>query len=178
MANSSANSRFFTVPELGLTAESATTGAWLVKFSAAGAPTSAVSLDKAAAATTSVVNIPIPKALNGRYLEDGPITSFSLYYNVTTADLTNAPTVALRKYTMNASTGLVVIAAVTQSLAFGGIDAIGKVSGAAGAGCHIATVTITTPAALLSNESLVASFTMGEAATSVLDITGLQVNYN
>lgn len=177
MANSSSNGRFFTVSELGLSAASATTGVWTLALSAAGVPANTVSLDKAAAATTSVVHIPIPKAPNGRYLEDGPVASFSLFYNVTTADLTTAPAVALYKYTMNTSTGLVVIAAITQTIAFGGIDAVGKVSGAGAAGSHIATCTITTPAALANNESLVSKWTMGEAATSVLDITGLSVTY-
>ena len=178
MANSSQNKRFYTPVELGLSAASATTGAWTLAFSAAGAPTSTVSLDKAAAATNSVLHITLPKGSKGNGYEDSPIASFALFYNTTTADHTTAPAVVLRKYTMNTTTGLVVIATVATTLVFSGVDAIGKVSGAAAAGAHIATATITTPAALLDNESLVSTWTMGEAATSVLDITGMQVTYN
>ena len=178
MASSSANKRFFTVSELGLTAASATTGAWTLALSAAGVPAGVVSLDKAAAATNSVIHIPVPKDLKESKQEDGQVASFALVYNVTTADLTTAPSCVLKKFSYSTATGLTATATQTTTIAFTGIDTVGKVSGAAAAGSHIATVSITTPFSLADNESLVATFTMGEAATSVLDITGLQVTYN
>jgi hypothetical protein len=93
--------------------------------------------------------------------------------------LTSAPTVVLQKITEPGAggTGLGAIAAVTQALTFSGIDTIGKVSGAGAAGSHVGVVTITGPAYLSDQESLFATFTMNEAATSVLDIFGIAVTY-
>jgi hypothetical protein len=178
MANSSYRLRFFNVLELGLTAANATTGVWTLALSAAGVPASTVSLDKAAAGTTSVIHIPVPRAQKAEAQEDGQATVLKLFYNVTTANLTTAPSVVLNKVSQNTSTGLNTITAITQAITFAGVDAIGKVAGAAAAGSHIAVVTITTPVTLADNETLIATFTMGEAATSVLDITGMSVAYN
>jgi len=173
MANRSARKRLYSVAELGLNIGDATTGVWTLAL-AAGIFT----LNKAAAATNTVLTVQIPSDQKESGHEDGPLSSFKMFYQVTTANITTAPSVVLSKISHNTTTGVVSSAAVPQAITFGGIDTIGKVAGAGAAGSHIAIVTVTTPTALADNEALYATFTMGEAATTVLDISGFEFNYN
>lgn len=160
--------------QLGMTAANATTGVWTLALSAAALPSGYVGLHKAAAATTSVVHFNIPRDPKG-----GRLSVIEVFYQVTTADLSSAPTAVLNKFTLpgGAGTGLAALAAVTQVLTFAGVDAVGIASGAAAAGAHIAVVTVSTPFALADDEVLALKLTMNEAATSVLDITGLALTW-
>jgi hypothetical protein len=166
--------RGFTPLQLSMTAANATTGVWTLALSAAAVPTGYVGLHKAAAATTSVVHFNVPRGP-----KSGRIGKIEVFYQVTTAALTSAPTAVLNKHTIpgGTGTGLAALAAVTQTLTFAGIDAVGTAAGAAAAGAHIAVVTITTPATLADYEALALTLTMNEAATSVLDITGMAVTW-
>lgn len=166
--------RMFNPLQLGLTAANATTGVWTLTLSAAAVPAGYVNLHKAAASTTSVVHMRIPPGPKG-----GNVSVIEVFYQVTTANLSSAPTAVLNKYTTpgGALSGLAALAAVTQTLSFAGIDTVGTVAGAAAAGAHIAVITVTTPAALGDYENLALQLTMNEAATSVLDITGMAVTW-
>lgn len=172
--------RSFSIAQLGVFPASATTGVWTEQLS-----TGMFSLHKAAAATTSVVSIQIPHGPQGGIggistNQDTNIQLIELFYLVSTADLTSAPTVALNKVTLPGGllgTGFAANATVTQTLTFAGVDTIGKVSGAGAAGSHIAVVTLTTPAVLADTDALILTITMGEAAASVLDIFGVTVTY-
>src|SRR5687767_1402277 len=135
MANASSRARFFNAADLALTPSNATTGVWASQLAS-----NEYTLHKAAAATTSVVNIPVPRAPMGNYTEDAPVSVIRIGYNVTTAALSSAPTVILNKLTMGASNGQLTRAAVTQTLTFGGLDSVGTAVGE-----HFAIVTITTP---------------------------------
>ena len=140
-----------------------------------------VSYRKAAAATTSVVQIQIPHAPRGGfpYNEDTAISIIEVFYAVTTAALTSAPTVVLNKQTYpgGTGTGFAATSTIAQSLTFAGVDAVGTAAGAGAAGSHIAVVTVSTLAAALDTESTILTITMNEAATSVLDIFGITVTY-
>jgi|SRR5687768_3214433 len=167
MANSSARARFYNVAELGLHAGNATTGVWATALAS-----NKYTLRKAAAATTSVVNIPVPKAQQGQYEEDARVATIRIDYTVSTAALSSAPTVILNNLKFDSTNGDLERTAVTQTVTFGGLDAVGTA-----VGDHFALVTVTTPTALTEDESLVVSITMNEAATSVLDLNGIKVTY-
>ena len=175
MANARPNKVSYTAMQLGANVDSATTGVWTMALSAAGTPAGTFTLHKAAAATNSVLHFPIPLSP----LEDARPAIIEVYYLVTTADLTTAPAAVLNKmtYPTSGGTGLAALAAVAQTLTFGGIDTIGKVSGAGAAGSHVAIITVTTPSLLADTDGLHLQLTMGEAATSVLDIFGATVTY-
>lgn len=168
MASASSRKRSFNAAELGLHAGNATTGAWTTDLTA-----NIYSLKKAAAATTSVVNIPVPKAPKSEWQEDGVPSVIEVNYLVATAALSSAPTAILNKLSRNTSTGAFTRTAVAQALTFTGANTVGTAVGA-----YDAVVTITTPTALADNESLVLSLTMNEAATSVLNINGMTVTFN
>lgn len=170
MAASTPLTRFYSDRELGLSPSSATTGVWASQLSSG-----ITSLHKAAAATTSVVNLPIPKSGGGQYNEDKLVSVIKVFYKVATADLTSSPTAVLEKITAPTGTGIVAKTDVAQTVTFGGVEAVdGKTSTS---GDHILIVTVTAPAQLANTDSLVLEVTMGEAATSVLDIFGIQVTY-
>ena len=179
MASSRSTKRSYNAIQLGLTAASATTGAWTLTLSAAGVPAGTINLHKAAAATTSVLHIPVPHGFRDGLNDDAQPTIIEVFYQVTTADITTAPTAVLNKmaYPGGAGTGLAALTAVTQAITFAGIDTIGKVAGAGAAGAHIAVVTITSPTTLSDTDSLHLQLTMGEAATTVLDLFGMTVTY-
>lgn len=172
--------RSYSIAQLGVFPASATTGVWTEQLA-----TGLFSLHKAAAATTSVVNIQIPHGPQGGIggISTSPDTNvqlIELFYLVSTADLTSAPTVALNRVTLPGGllgTGFAANTTVTQALTFAGVDTIGKISGVGLAGSHIAVVTITTPTVLADTDALILTITMGEAATSVLDIFGITVTY-
>lgn len=173
--------RAFNCLQLGMTAANATTGAWTLALSSAAVPSGMVNLHKVAAGTTSVVHFNIPHGPRGGLPtnEDAQVVTIEVFYQVTTANLTSAPTAVLNKYTTPGATGtgLGALAAVTQVLSFAGVDSVGTAAGAGSAGAHIAVITITTPFTLADYENLALQLTMNEAATSVLDITGIAVTY-
>ncbi len=173
MAGSTPINRTYGITQLGISFQNASIPGWTMLYSGGIA-----SLHKEATGNTgSVVNLQVPHSPRGGSNEDAQVSVLSVFYLVTTADLTSAPTAALNKVTYPAGTALVASATVTQSLTFGGIDSIGKVNGAGAAGSHTAIVTITTPITLATTDNLYLALTMGEAATSVLDIFGMQVTY-
>ena len=165
MASSRNDKRTYSPAALALTPSNATTGVWASQLAS-----NVYSFHKAAAGTTSVVNISVPKTEDPGS-EDNKIKSIAVQYKVSTANLTSAPTAVLNKITYNAD-GTTTRAAVTQTLAFSGLNAVGTAIGD-----YWATVTITTPAQLADNEDYVLALTMNEAATSVLDINAVQVDY-
>jgi hypothetical protein len=164
--------RTYGVAQLGYGALNFTTGTWTSQLAS-----NVYTLHKAAAATTSVTNFAIPPSARGFTQEDYQVSKIEMYYQVTTADLTTAPSAILNNISTSTTTGAITRTAITQAITFSGIDTVGKVSGAGAAGSHIAIVTITTPAVLLDTDTLVLSFTMGEAATSVLDISSFRITY-
>jgi hypothetical protein len=165
--------RSYSAAQLGLQAGNATTGVWATQLSS-----NIYSLHKAAAATTSVVNLGIPGGPRGGIPtnEDAQVSIIEVFYKVSTANLTSAPTAILNLLTMPGGTGTGIVArsAVTQVLTFAGVDTVGTTSTN---GDHIAVVTITTPFTMLDSDHLNLSLTMNEAATSVLDIFGITVTY-
>ncbi len=165
--------RSYGIGQLGLNALSATTGAWISALTS-----NIFSFHKAAAGTTSVVNISIPPGPRGGLPtnDDAQVSIIELFYLVATTNLTSAPTAILNLLTMpgGAGTGIVARSAVTQVLTFAGVDTVGTT---ATNGNHIAVVTITTPFTMLDSDHLSLSLTMNEAATSVLDIYGITVTY-
>ena len=168
--------RTHNIAQLGLQPTNATTGVWTIQLSSG-----IFTLHKAAASTTSVVNIPIPHGPRGGQPtnEDASPSVIEVFYLVSTANLTGAPTVALNKHTMlgGTGTGVTSSATVANSLTFAGVDGVGTAFGTATTGAHIAVVTITTPVTLADTDSLVLTITMNEASTSVLDISGIAVTY-
>ena len=169
MASAKTTKRVFSVAGLGVTAASARTGAWTFALAS-----NIVSLNKAAASTTSVVNIPVPHSPRSEPNDDAQVSIIKVYYKVTTANLTSAPTAVLNQITGPTATGIVARTAVTQVLSFGGVDTVGTT---ATSGDHIAIVTVTTPSSAPDTDSYVLALTMNEAGTSVLDIFGAQVTY-
>ena len=176
MAGSRTLKRTFNVGQLGMNAANATTGVWTIQLSSG-----LYSLHKAAAGTTSVVNIPVPHGPRGGvpWNEDAAISIIEMIYLVGTANLTSAPTVALNKqlYLASGGTGVASTSTVANTLTFSGVDTVGTAFGNSTTGAHVAVATITTPVTLQDQESLIYTITMNEGATSVLDIFGICVTY-
>ena len=186
MALSRVSKRTFTAAELGVHPDNFSAGAWYSLLSSG-----IYSLHKDPAASESVINIPLPRVQRpdyptqerlgweSKYDLNPIIKSIEVFYKVTGADLSSAPTAVLNKQTYPGDTGsgLVSNAAVTQALTFAGVDAIGIASGADAAGSHIAVVTLTTPTTYAETEAFVLSLTMNEAATSELDIFGIAISF-
>jgi len=168
LANSRTRKRNLSVLDLGLTAANSVTGVAALTITGGTAK-----LTKAAAATVSVVNIPVPKQPIDAGFEDGRIASVSVAYSVATAGLTGAPTATLNKQTINATTGAVTTATIAGTLTFVGTNAVGTAIGD-----YIATFTVTAPAATADTDALFLALTMNEAATSVLSINGASVDYS
>lgn len=166
MANSRPAKRTFSVAEIPLTPSSATTGVWASQLAS-----NKLTFHKAAAATTSVVNIPIKKdAAPGS--EDNRIASISVSYTVATAALSSAPTAALRVLTTDATSGALTATTIAGALTFSGTNTVGTA-----AGTYFATFTPTTPTQIADTSSVILELTMNEAATSVLDINSVKVDY-
>jgi len=166
MATASSRKRTLNTAEIPLLPSNFFTGVWTPQNSG-----NIYTMHKAAAATTTVAIIPVPKAQQGGFEADAKPSVIEVNYLVTTAALTSAPTAVLNKLTKNTD-GTYTRTAVTQVLTFSGLDTVGTATGA-----HNAVVTITTPAELADNETLQLALTMNEAATSVLDINALTVTY-
>lgn len=168
--------RSYNVAQLGLQPTNILTGVWTVQLSSG-----LYSLHKAAAGTVSVANIPIPHAPRGGTPtnEDAQVSLIEIFYLVSTANLTSAPTAVVNKQTYpgGTGTGFVATAAVAQALTFAGVDTVGTAFGAGAAGSHIAVITPTVPATLTDTESLIVALTVNEGATSVLDLFGITVTY-
>lgn len=163
--------RSYSAAQLGLQAGNATTGVWATQLSS-----SLYSLHKAAAGTTSVVNIAVPPGPRGGLPtnEDAQVSIIEVFYKVTTAVLTSAPTVVLSLNTQPGGTGSGTVSrsAVTQVLSFAGADSVGTA-----VADHIAVVTVSTPFTMLDSDHLILTITMNEGATSVLDLFGITVTY-
>jgi len=166
--NATGTTRFFGVRDLGLQPNDFTGGTWTV-----AASSNIWRANKAAAATTSVIHLPVPRSPRGFTAEDYAPASIACFYSVATAALSSAPTAVLNLITAPTATGTVARSAVTQTIAFSGLDSVGTATGD-----HIATVSITTPAVLLDTDHLYLALTMNEAATSVLNFFGIRVTYS
>jgi hypothetical protein len=131
-----------------------------------------IGFHKAAAATVSVLHIPVPYDEKGGLAADGFLSEFSVDYQVSTANLTAAPTAVLRKHTKDPATGITTQASVPGTLTFTGTNTVGTAIGT-----YNAKFAVTDPAALGDFECLIFELTMNEAATSVLDIRGATATY-
>ena len=171
MPNARTMKRTFCATQLGLQPGNATVGLWATQLAGG-----IYSLHKIAALSTSIVSIPIPHAPRGGLPsnEDASISIIEIFYQVTVAGLTSAPTAVLNRKSCPGGTGSGVVANTTfaQSLTFAGLDSVGIAIGS-----HIAVITPTVPTTLADSEAIVATITMNEAATSVLDIYGITVTY-
>lgn len=177
MPNSRTLKRSFNVAHLGVQLQNFTTGAWTTQLSSG-----LVSMHKAAAASTSVLNIPIPHGPRGGLPtnEDGQVSIIEMFYLVSTANLTSAPTAVMNRHTFPGGTGTGFVAVTTTPTAtvtFAGVDTVGTANGAGATGSHIMVMTLATPYNFIDTDSLIATVTMNEAATSVLDIFGITVTY-
>lgn len=185
MPNTRTLKRSLNVFQLGFSSSSgatqvgnATTGVWNLLLTSG-----LYSYRKAAAATTSVIAVPIPHGPKGGLPtnEDGQVSIVELFYAVTTANLTSAPTVAANRHTFPGGTGTgfvaVTVGTPAPTLTFAGVDGVGTAAGAGATGSHIAVATYATPYNFIDTDSLILTFTMNEAATSVLDIFGVTVTY-
>ena len=155
----------------------ATTGVWGWQLSSG-----LVSFHKAANATTSVLHIPIPAGPKGGLPvnEDAQVSVIEMFYLVSTANLTSAPTAVFNRHTMpgGAGTGFVAVATTpAATTTYAGVDAVGTAFGAGAAGSHILVQTFATPYNYVDTDCMVMTVTMNEAATSVLDIFGITVTY-
>ena len=145
----------------------ATVGAWVYTV-----VSNVLGFHKNAAATVSVVHIPVPYDERGGLQQDGMLSEISVDYQVSTNALTSAPTAALRKHTKDPATGITTSASVPGALTFTGTNTVGTAIGT-----YNAKFAVTDPAALGDYESLTLELTMNENAASVLDIRGATCTY-
>lgn len=143
------------------------TGTWT---DAAGNVTGTIVKQKAAAAETSVVNIPIPIPSNSVALKGSYLKSIEIDYEILTAAATSI-TATLNKVTRGADGAVAVVAAVaeTQDLA--------AATDAADVDQHKLTVTLTTPAWIDNDEEYLLELSCVCALTTVLEFLGAVVNY-
>ena len=143
------------------------TGTWT---DAAGNVTGTIVKQKAAAAETSVVNIPIPIPSNSVALKGSYLKSIEIDYEILTAAATSI-TATLNKVTRGADGAVAVVAAVaeTQDLA--------AATDAADVDQHKLTVTLTTPAWIDNDEEYLLELSCVCAITTVLEFLGAVVNY-
>ena len=143
------------------------TGTWT---DAAGNVTGTIVKQKAAAAETSVVNIPIPIPSNSVTLKGSYLKSIEIDYEILTAAATSI-TATLNKVTRGADGAVAVVAAVaeTQDLA--------AATDAADVDQHKLTVTLTTPAWIDNDEEYLLELSCVCAITTVLEFLGAVVNY-
>src|SRR5438128_176372 len=114
MPNSRTLKRSFNVAHLGVQLQNFTTGVWTTQLSSG-----LFSMHKAAAASTSVLNIPIPHGPRGGIPtnEDGQVSIIEMFYLVGTANLTSAPTAAMNRHTFPGGTGTGFVAVTTTPTA-------------------------------------------------------------
>ena len=143
------------------------TGTWT---DAAGNVAGTIVKQKAAAAETSVVNIPIPIPSNSVALKGSYLKSIEIDYEILTAAATSI-TATLNKVTRGADGAVAVVAAVaeTQDLA--------AATDAADVDQHKLTVTVTTPAWIDNDEEYLLELSCVCALTTVLEFLGAVVNY-
>jgi len=173
MPNARTLKRSYNVLQLGMTAANSITG-----VAALSQASGLWSLNKAAAATVSVLHVPIPPAPKGGLPtnEDAQLSIVEFFYIVGAANFTSAPTIVLNRQTYPGGTGTGT-AAVTAggpapTLTFAGLDGVGTAIGS-----HIAVATYAAPYNLVDSDSLIAALTMNEAATSTWQFFGLTATY-
>ena len=125
---------------------------------------------KAAAAETTIVNIPIIIPSNSVALKGGYLKSIEVDYEILTAAATSI-TAALSKITRGADGAVAVVAApaVTQDLT--------AATDAADVDQHKLTVTVTTPFWIDNDEEVLLKLTCVCALTTVLEFLGAVTNY-
>lgn len=169
--------RSYSVKHLGVNIADFTTGVWTMQLSSG-----IFSMHKAAAASVSVFNVAIPHAPRGGFPtnEDAQVSIVELFYLVSTANMTSAPTCVFNRHTFPGGTGtgfVAITATPAPTMTYAGVDTVGTANGAGATGSHIAVATLATPYTFIDTDSLVATYTMNEAATTVLDIFGITVTY-
>ena len=155
--------QFFSVGKLGL---GNTTGTW-TRVTASNVTT----LNKTAADDTTTVDVAIPLQPGMFALEKQPIKAIELQYTVATAALDAAPTAVLNKITIDPDTGVITRAAVTQTLTFKGTNTVGTA-----AGTYFAVITPASPISPNAGEEYTLEVTFNAAATTVLKVSGLQID--
>lgn len=168
MPNARPRKQLQSVLEAGLTAANVNVGVAALTITAGTAK-----LTKAAAATNSVVNIPVPKFNFEPGSENGRLASAAIAYSVGAAAFTGAPTAVLNKQTVNATTGAVTTSTTAATVAFVGTNTVGTAIGD-----YLVTITVTTPVSLQDNESSYIALTMNEAATSTWSINAVSYDFS
>ena len=143
------------------------TGTWT---QAAGQVAGTIVMIKAAAAETSVINVPLLVPSNSVALKGSMIASIEVDYEIRTAAATSM-TITLNKVTRGADTAVAVVAAIT------GTQTLTPATTAATVDQHKDKFTITTPAYIDNDEYYLLKISAVCAATTVLEFLGAVVNY-
>lgn len=143
------------------------TGTWA---DAAGTVAGTIAKAKAAAAETTVINIPIMLPQNSVALKGSALASVEIDYQIQTSALTSF-TLTMNKVTRGLDTVGLTVAAVT------GTQTLVPATTAATVAKHKDKFAITTPAYLLNTEEYLLVVTAVCAAGSVLHILGAVANY-
>lgn len=143
------------------------TGTWVYD---AGNVAGTIVTQKAAAAETTVVSIPITLPSNSVALKGSLLKSIEVDYEILTAAATSI-TAVLHKITRGADTAVAVVTtqASTQDLT--------AATAAATVDQHKLTVTVTVPPWIDNDEEFILELTCVCALTTVLEFLGAVVNY-
>lgn len=144
-----------------------TAGAWTMTHAA-----NLTSLNKTANADTSTLVFPIPRNIRPGGTGEPQIVSIAAQWDNATAALSSAPTVTVNKVSINDTTKAVTRAALANTLTIAGTDAVGTATGD-----FTAKAALNQPYTLLDNEALTFEITFAAAATSVVKVYGLQVEF-
>ncbi len=150
----------------------ATVGTWTIAVAS-----NVWSLNKTAAADTSVLHIPLDPISDTDTLKGSKLTSIDFWYTVTTADCTDN-TFVLQKVTLPASGGAVpTVATVTTT--YDSLHTSTALRKANGATLHKLTLTPTTPVFMSGNDQYYIENTVdcSGAATSVVKLFAVRANY-
>lgn len=138
-----------------------------------------VTLNKTAAADTSVLYFEVPRDLHGSGLNSSGISNIKVAYSVATASLSSAPTVVVDEVSCDPTSGVTTRTAVTSTISFTGTNTVGTA-----AGTYQAVIPLdlgynssATGAFLSESDALVVELTFVAAATTVLKVLGVTVTY-
>ncbi len=145
------------------------TGTWT---DAAGQVAGTIVKHKAAAAETSVVNIPIIIPSNSVALQGSKLESIEIDFEILVAALTTH-TAVVNKVTRGADGAVAVVAAQTFTYDTGH-DAAGE---RVDVDQHKMTLTITTPFFVDNDEYVLVELTMVAPATTTIDVLGAFANF-
>lgn len=143
------------------------TGTW---SDAAGNVAGTIVKQKAAAAETAVVNIPITIPSNSVALQGSKLASIEIDYEILTAAATSI-TATLNKVTRGADGAVAVVAEKTST------QDLTAATDAADVDQHKLTVTVTTPAYIDNDEYYLLELSCVCALTTVLEFLGAVANF-